>query len=191
MFRTNNTLAFRLIHTRYCWIRMYTFEINYLKASTDKVKQPNQNKTNKMNISLASTQGIKKEHTGFISVNRDKPVPHNNVLWIIDEAWMDRSRCANIACFLTVLLYLCNKTTSEQSYSEWIEDGSVVLVEANGWFSRPKRPTVFITTFIGYWSKSSSSGTHACNCKNRSEDCTRHTVPQFSMILESMHARME
>ena len=40
MFGTNNTPAFHAIHTRYCWTRIHTFDVNCLKASTEKVKQP-------------------------------------------------------------------------------------------------------------------------------------------------------
>ena len=53
MFETNNTPAFHAIHTRYCWIRIHTFG---LKASTEKVKQPNWNKTNEMTLCSLQSQ---------------------------------------------------------------------------------------------------------------------------------------
>ena len=53
------------------WLKINNFSINCLKASTDKAKQPNWNKTNEINIILVSTtifQGQKK-NTGSVSVN--------------------------------------------------------------------------------------------------------------------------
>ena len=53
--KTNNIPAFRTIPTRYCLIRIHTFSINCLKASTDKVKQPKLEQNYEMNISLENT----------------------------------------------------------------------------------------------------------------------------------------
>ena len=55
MFETNNTPVFCVNHTRYCWTRIHTYDLNCLKASTDEEKQPNWNKTYEMNICLTST----------------------------------------------------------------------------------------------------------------------------------------
>ena len=106
-----------MIHTQYCWIRIHTLGINCLKASTDKAKQPNWNKTNEMNISLAGTTIFlgKKEHLFCISKHCNKPGPHDNVLSIIDgRGWLDQDKCKNSVFSDFTELYLCNKTTSEQ-----------------------------------------------------------------------------
>ena len=62
------------------WLKIIHFNVN---SFTGKVKQPNWNKTNEMNISLASITiflGQKKEHRFCISKHCDKPGQHNNVL---------------------------------------------------------------------------------------------------------------
>ena len=41
MFGTNNTPVFHVNHTRYYWTRIHTFGVHCLKASNEKVKQPN------------------------------------------------------------------------------------------------------------------------------------------------------
>ena len=62
MFGTNNTPAFHVIHTRY-WTRIHTFGVHCLKASTEKLKQPNWNKTNKMNALKCRTLATYKDVT--------------------------------------------------------------------------------------------------------------------------------
>ena len=49
MFRTNNTPVFRAIYRNMNWLKINNSSVNCLKASTDKVKQPNWNKTNEIN----------------------------------------------------------------------------------------------------------------------------------------------
>ena len=78
----------RLTQDTVQWTRIHTFGVNCLKASIEKEKQPNWNKTNEMNICLVSTTIFlgKKEHWFCISKHHDKPILHDNVLSIIDKA---------------------------------------------------------------------------------------------------------
>ena len=71
MFRRNNTRFVQAKEIQSEKILLDQNGVNCLKASNDKGKQPNWNKTNEMNISLVSTTIFpgKKNNTGSVSVN--------------------------------------------------------------------------------------------------------------------------